>query len=80
MLQPLTTQAPLASLQKLREYLKSMDGGWVNWDNTVDTFKSGNPEAEHLKARFPNISVHFIPQSCMFQLVYSPTKGGDAND
>ncbi len=32
--------------QKLREYLQSMDGGWVNWENTVDTFKSGDPETE----------------------------------
>jgi len=23
-----------------------MDGGWVNWGNTVDTFKSGDPTTE----------------------------------
>lgn len=27
-------------------YLKSLDGGWVDWEKTVDTFKSGSPEAE----------------------------------
>lgn len=32
--------------RELREYLRSLDGGWVNWDNTVDTFKSGEPERE----------------------------------
>ncbi|UCF35744.1 MAG: Nif3-like dinuclear metal center hexameric protein [Acidobacteriota bacterium] len=26
------------------EYLKSLDGGWVDWEKTVDTFKSGDPE------------------------------------
>ena len=25
-------------------YLKSLDGGWVQWDKTVDTFKAGSPE------------------------------------
>ena len=25
-------------------YLKSLDGGWVNWEKTVDTFKAGSPE------------------------------------
>jgi len=32
--------------RELREYLQSMDGGWVNWEQTVDTFKSGDPETE----------------------------------
>jgi len=32
--------------RELRQYLRSMDGGWVNWKDTVDTFKSGDPEAE----------------------------------
>jgi len=27
-------------------YLKSLDGGWVKWENTVDTFKAGSPEAK----------------------------------
>ena len=27
-------------------YLKSLDGGWVQWDKTVDTFKSGSPAAQ----------------------------------
>ena len=30
----------------VREHLKSLDGGWVDWDNTVDTFKIGDPGAE----------------------------------
>ena len=30
----------------VREYLKTMDGGWLNWENTVDTFKSGDPTTE----------------------------------
>jgi putative NIF3 family GTP cyclohydrolase 1 type 2 len=31
---------------ELYSYLKSLDNGWVNQENTVDTFKSGNPDAE----------------------------------
>jgi putative NIF3 family GTP cyclohydrolase 1 type 2 len=27
-------------------YLKSLNGGWVEWEKTVDTFKSGSPETE----------------------------------
>ena len=30
----------------VREHLKSLDGGWVDWDNTVDTFKIGDPDVE----------------------------------
>jgi putative NIF3 family GTP cyclohydrolase 1 type 2 len=30
----------------LQEYLRSLDGGWINQDQTVDTFKSGDPQAE----------------------------------
>ncbi len=30
----------------VREHLKSLDGGWVNWDDTVDTFKIGDPSVE----------------------------------
>ncbi len=30
----------------VREHLKTLDGGWVNWDNTVDTFKTGDPSVE----------------------------------
>lgn len=25
-------------------YLKSLDGGWVKWEDTVDTFKAGSPD------------------------------------
>ena len=32
--------------QVIYEYLKSMDGGWVDWNNTVDSFKSGEPDCE----------------------------------
>ena len=32
--------------RELRQYLQSMDGGWVDWKKTVDTFKSGDPEVE----------------------------------
>jgi len=28
------------------DYLRSLDGGWVNWEKTVDTFKAGSPETE----------------------------------
>jgi hypothetical protein len=28
----------------LQQYLHSLDGGWVNQDRTVDTFKSGGPD------------------------------------
>lgn len=34
------------SAGEVHGYLKSLDGGWVDWTNTVDTFKSGSPEAE----------------------------------
>ncbi len=30
--------------KELYEYLKMLDGGWVQWDSTVDTFKAGDPE------------------------------------
>jgi hypothetical protein len=29
---------------EVQRYLKSLDGGWVKWENTVDTFKAGSPE------------------------------------
>lgn len=32
--------------QELQEYLRSLNGGWMNLDSTVDTFKSGDPNAE----------------------------------
>ena len=32
--------------EDVRDYLKTMDGGWVDWENTVDTFKSGDPAPE----------------------------------
>ena len=32
--------------REVREYLQSLDGGWVNWERTVDTFKAGDPEME----------------------------------
>jgi len=28
----------------IHRYLKSLDGGWVRWEKTVDTFKAGSPE------------------------------------
>ena len=28
----------------VQEYLKSLDGGWIDRSSTVDTFKSGGPE------------------------------------
>lgn len=30
----------------VQTYLRSLNGGWVNPEKTVDTFKSGDPEAE----------------------------------
>lgn len=30
----------------VRDWLRSLDDGWVDWDDTVDTFKQGDPEAE----------------------------------
>jgi len=41
---PVTAGTLLAS--EVHEYLKSLDGGWVNWEKTVDTFKAGSPDAE----------------------------------
>ena len=32
--------------EDVKAYLKTMDGGWVDWENTVDTFKSGDPATE----------------------------------
>ena len=32
--------------KELQQYLRTMDGGWVDLENTVDTFKSGNPDEE----------------------------------
>jgi len=32
--------------RELLSYLKSLDTGWVDWDQTVDTFKSGDQQAE----------------------------------
>jgi putative NIF3 family GTP cyclohydrolase 1 type 2 len=32
--------------RELREYLQTLDGGWVDWNRTVDTFKAGDPETE----------------------------------
>ncbi len=29
---------------ELQSYLKTLNGGWVNYEKTVDTFKSGNPD------------------------------------
>ncbi len=30
----------------VHDYLKSLDGGWVDWSKTVDTFKAGSPGTE----------------------------------
>ncbi|RPJ45766.1 MAG: hypothetical protein EHM21_09145 [Chloroflexi bacterium] len=32
--------------RELHEYLLSLNGGWVDLDKTVDTFKAGDPESE----------------------------------
>jgi len=32
--------------RQLREFLRQLDGGWVDWNNTVDTFKAGDPDTE----------------------------------
>ena len=29
---------------EIHRYLKSLDGGWVQWEKTVDTFKAGSPD------------------------------------
>ncbi|WP_101295801.1 Nif3-like dinuclear metal center hexameric protein [Halegenticoccus soli] len=31
---------------EIRTYLRSLDDGWVDWDDTVDTFKTGDPHAD----------------------------------
>ncbi|GIX08130.1 MAG: hypothetical protein KatS3mg115_2533 [Candidatus Poribacteria bacterium] len=31
--------------QDVYAYLRSLDGGWVDWENTVDTWKAGDPNA-----------------------------------
>lgn len=32
--------------KELQSYLRSLNGGWMDLENTVDTFKSGSPEVE----------------------------------
>jgi hypothetical protein len=32
--------------RQVYETLKSLDDGWVRWDQTVDTFKAGDPDTE----------------------------------
>ena len=39
-------------------YLKSLDGGWVDWGKTVDTFKAGSPET-----KVKGIAVGWMPYS-----------------
>ncbi len=31
---------------ELQSYLRSLNGGWMDLENTVDTFKSGPPGSE----------------------------------
>ena len=38
----MTSSIPIA--QAVADHLKSLDEGWVNWDNTVDSFKIGDPK------------------------------------
>ncbi len=30
---------------QVHDYLRSLDGGWVQWEKTVDSFKAGTPDA-----------------------------------
>jgi putative NIF3 family GTP cyclohydrolase 1 type 2 len=32
--------------QNVQDHLRSLDGGWMDLENTVDTFKSGDPSSE----------------------------------
>lgn len=32
--------------KELQRYLRSLNGGWMDLDNTVDTFKAGSPDTE----------------------------------
>lgn len=32
--------------QDISNYLRSLDGGWVDWNDSVDTFKAGDPATE----------------------------------
>ncbi len=50
--------ASVLTAGEVHAYLKSLDGGWVPWDKTVDTFKSGSPEAE-----VKGIAVAWMPYS-----------------
>jgi putative NIF3 family GTP cyclohydrolase 1 type 2 len=38
--------AGIITAGEVHRYLNSFDSGWVDWEKTVDTFKSGSPEAE----------------------------------
>ena len=31
---------------ELQSYLRSLNGGWMKLDRTVDTFKAGDPDSE----------------------------------
>jgi putative NIF3 family GTP cyclohydrolase 1 type 2 len=43
-------------------YLKSLDGGWVDWEKTVDTFKAGSPDT-----RVKGIAVGWMPYNHAMQ-------------
>jgi putative NIF3 family GTP cyclohydrolase 1 type 2 len=32
--------------RQIRDYLRSLDAGWVDWDNTTDVFLAGDPDRE----------------------------------
>lgn len=49
----------------LLAHFKSLDTGWVHWDQTVDTFKSGSPEAD-----IKGIAVGWMSYTWALQLAF----------
>lgn len=39
-------EGPKVKAQEIQDYMLSLDRGWINREETVDTFKSGNPNTE----------------------------------
>lgn len=70
---------------EVHEYLKSLDGGWVKWEKSVDSFKSGSPATE-----VKGIAVGWMPYTaalkkavelgCNLFVTHEPTYYSDLED
>lgn len=64
--------------KELQQYLGTMDGGWVNWKRTVDTFKSGDPDTEITAVAIGWMSYHSslkraLELNCNMFITHEPT-------